>query len=449
MSIASSVGALDLSIMFVAYPEIRATFADEPASVLAWVLTSYTIVIAAVLVTAGRLADRVGRKRVFLVGMAVFGAGSAASGLAPTVELLIAARVVQSVGGACVLPAALGLILGEYPPERHAHAIGVWAMFGGVATASGPLLGALVIDVWDWRWAFFVNVPIAVVLLVVGPRLLRETRADAAVRLPDPAGTVLLVLAIASAALGITQGNAWGWSAGRTLGAFVVSLAVFGLFAVRSAHHATPVLDLRLLTMPRSRAAYLCAVPTGICFYATYFGLVQFLILAWDREIVEVGLLVVPVPIASAVASYLAGRVTDRIGHSAVIVVGGFGYIAAGLWFLTVLGPERDLLDWIVGAGLFGAGAGALFPACNGAAVAGLPLEDASVGVGALQTVIRIGGALGAALGVSLVGGYVAGTPISQFDDLWWLTAGTGVGCVLMGLVLRASERSSVGTPSP
>jgi EmrB/QacA subfamily drug resistance transporter len=442
-SIASSVGALDLSIMFVAYPEIRRSFDDAEPSILAWVLTSYTIVIAAVMVTAGRLADRLGRKRVFLVGMAIFGLGSAASGLAPAVELLIAARVVQSVGGAMVLPAALGLVLAEYPPTRHAWAIGVWATFGGVATASGPLLGAFVIDVWNWRWAFFVNVPIAVVMVVIGPRLLRETRGDQRVRLPDPAGTVLLILAIGVAALGITQGNAWGWTSGRTLAAFVASAALFASFAARSAHHPAPVLDLRLLTMPRSRAAYLCAIPTGICFYSTYFGLVQFLSLAWGREVVDVGLLIVPVPIASALASYVAGRLTDRVGHAVVIVSGGLCCVAAGLWFLAALDRDQDLLTWVVGSGLFGAGAGALFPACNGAAVAGLPLEESSVGVGALQTVIRIGGALGAALGVALVGDYVAGSPIAPFRDLWWLTAGTGVGCVLAGLVLRAGERAA------
>jgi EmrB/QacA subfamily drug resistance transporter len=447
VSIASSVGALDLSIMFVAYPEIRKTFDEAAPSLIGWVLTSYTIVIAAVMVTAGRLADRLGRKRVFLVGTAIFGLGSAASGLAPAVELLIAARVVQSIGGALVLPAALGLVLGEYPPVRHAWAIGVWATFGGVATASGPLLGAFVIDAWSWRWAFFVNVPIAAVMLIVGPRLLRETRGDEGVRLPDPFGTVLLILAIGVAALGITQGNTWGWTAGRTLAAFAASATLFGLFVVRSAHHPTPVLDLRLLTMPRSRAAYLCAIPTGICFYCTYFGLVQYARLAWGREIVDVGLLIMPVPIGSALASYVAGRLTDRVGHAVVIVFGGLCCVAAGIWFLTVLDRDQDVLTWIVGAGLFGIGAGALFPACNGAAVAGLPLEESSVGVGALQTVLRIGGALGAALGVSLVGDYVAGSSVKQFRDLWWLTAGTGFGCMLSGLVLRASVRAAGASP--
>jgi EmrB/QacA subfamily drug resistance transporter len=449
LSIASSVGALDLSIMFVAYPEIRKTFDHESPSVLAWVLTSYTIVIAAVMVTAGRLADRLGRKRIFLVGIAIFGVGSAASGLAPTVEFLIAARVVQSVGGAMVLPAALGLILADYPPSLHARAIGVWATFGGVATASGPLVGAIVIDLWNWRWAFFVNVPIAVVMLVTGPRLLRETRSDAGVRLPDPLGTALLMLAIGIGALGITQGRAWGWTAGRTVLTFVASVVLFVLFAVRSAHHPTPVLDPHLLIRPRNRAAYVCALPVAIGFYATYFGVVQFLSLAWDRDIVEVGLLVVPVPIASALASYVAGRLTDRIGHSSVILFGGACYVAAGLWFVLALGADHDLLRWIVGAAVFGVGAGIMFPACNGAAVAGLPPEDSSVGIGALQTCIRIGGAFGAALGVALVGDYAAGGSVSAFHDLWWLTVGAGVGCLLAGLVLRHGERAGVPVPAP
>ncbi len=441
VSIASSVGALDLSIMFVAYPEIRRTFHDDPPSVLAWVLTSYTIVIAAVMVTAGRLADRMGRKRIFLIGIGIFGFGSAASGLAPTVEMLIAARVFQSIGGAMVLPAGLGLILAEYPAQLHARAIGVWATFGGVATASGPLLGALVIDLWSWRWAFFVNVPIAVVMLAAGPRLLNETRTDSRVRLPDPVGTLLLVLAIGTGALGITQGQAWGWTTARTLLTFVGSVALFGLFAVRSAHHPSPVIDAHLVTRPRNRAAYVCALPTSIGFYATYFGLVQFLVLAWERRIVEVGLLVVPVPIASTVSAYVGGRLTDRIGHSATILFGGACYVLSGIWFVTELGAEHDLLPWIVGAGIFGLGAGIMFPACNGAAVVGLPLEDSSVGIGALQTVIRIGGAFGAALGVALVGDYAVGDPVSRFHDLWWLTIGSGIGCLLAGMVLRAGER--------
>jgi MFS family permease len=278
------------------------------------------------------------------------------------------------------------------------------------------------------------------VLLATGPRLLRESSVDRSVRLPDPVGTVLLVLTIATAALGITQGNDWGWLSAPTLGTFAAAVALATSFVRRSAAHPAPVIHLRMLTRPRGRAAYLCAVPTGICFYATYFGMVQFLTRAWDERIVEVGLLVVPVPLGSAVASYVAGRLTDRVGHAAVIVFGGLCNVVAGLWFASQLDASRDLTTWVVGAALFGVGAGILFPACNGAAVAGLPLEDSSVGVGALQTVIRIGGALGAALGVALVGDVADGRVVEEFRDLWWLSCGTGVGCVLAGLVLRASE---------
>ncbi|MGI5517943.1 MFS transporter [Streptomyces sp. CA-106131] len=211
----SSLGAfvvfLDTTIVNVAFETIGSSF-HTTIGHLSWVLNIYSLVFAAALIPAGRLADRYGRKRVFLIGMTGFGLMSALCGLAPSATVLIIARGLQGAFAALTIPTSLALILPEFPPSRRPAAIGTWGTMAAAAAAVGPTLGALLIEYASWRWIFLVNVPICALVLIVGLRLLRETREQGARGIPDPLGAVLIAVIPAALSLGIVEGPSWGWT---------------------------------------------------------------------------------------------------------------------------------------------------------------------------------------------------------------------------------------------
>src|SRR5262245_39099288 len=223
-AVAVFMAFLDVTIVNVAFPSIREAFPDASLAELSWVLNAYNIVFAALLVPAGRLADLLGRRRMFFVGLGSFIAASALCGLAPSVEFLIAARIVQAAGAAFLVPTSLGLVLPEFPIERRASATALWAAIGGVAAATGPSLGGLLISWADWRLVFFVNLVLGVAAWVPARRLLHEIRDPDRGAVPDALGIALLAAGVGLLSLGIVQAPSWGWGSERVLGAFAVSI---------------------------------------------------------------------------------------------------------------------------------------------------------------------------------------------------------------------------------
>src|SRR3954471_8085299 len=245
---------LDVTIVNVAFPSIKGAFPSTSLAGLSWILNAYNIVFAALLVPAGRLADLLGRRRGFFVGMGLFLAASAACGVAPTAEVLIGARVLQAAGAALLVPTSLGLLLPEFPPERRASATALWGAIGGVPPATGPSLGGLLIEWADWRLVFFVNLVLGAAVLVPARRLLRETRDPDRGAVPDALGIVLLAGGVGALALAIVQAPDWGWGSDRVIGAFAVAAAALAGFVWRSATHPHPVVELELFRV-RSFAA--------------------------------------------------------------------------------------------------------------------------------------------------------------------------------------------------
>jgi len=426
--LAGFAGALDLSVVFVAFPELEDAFPDASTALLSWVLTVYGIVLAALLVPAGRLADLVGRRRVFLTGVAVFGVGALASGAAPTPEVLLLTRAVQACGGALMAPAAMALVLRAFPVDRRAMAIGTWGAVGGVAAAAGPSIGSLVVELGGWRWAFWLSVPLAASVLVWGRAVLVESVDPDARGLTDLVGSALVMAAVGTLALGIVEGPDWGWSSPGVLLAFVVSGSCFVALVARSRRHPDPVLDPELFRSPTFRRANVVALLFGAAFFAMFFGLVRFLTEGWGYSTGEAGLLVTPGPAMAALFSYLGGRIIDRTGHRPVMVPGALLFAAGAVWLLVGLDEEHDLLTvWLPGVVLLGIGIGLVFPAFQSAAVHGVAEARFGVAAAAVQTTVRLSGTLGVALAVALVGEVVAGDPISDFDPLWWALAVLGV----------------------
>ncbi|MCF6507911.1 MFS transporter [Blastococcus sp. MG754426] len=421
VSAAVFLAALDLFIVNVAFPALSRSL-DASTTALSWVLNGYTIGFAALLAPAGRVADRVGRRRVFLTGLATFGAGSLGCALAWDVGSLVAFRVVQSTGAALVTATSLALLLHTFPPARRAQAIAVWSAVGGVAAALGPPIGGLLVEA-SWRWVFLVNLPVVVAALVVGLRVLPESRDEAETRRPDVVGTALLVLAVGALAYALVDAPERGWGDAVVLGAFAVAVVAGVLVVARAARAprgTVPVLPLPLFRARAFALACLSIAAFMAAFAAMLLGNVLWLTGGWGYTAVEAGFALVPGPLLAALAAVPAGRLGARVGCGAVAAAGTALFALGALWWLTRVGAEPGYLTaFLPGQLLTGLGVGLTLTNLSAAASSALP-------PGALATGTATFGAsrqLGATLGVALLLAAVArsGGELPGADRGWLL----------------------------
>jgi len=442
-SLATFAAALDTSIMFMAFPDIGRTFSDVNRADLSWVINAYTIIFAALLVPAGRLGDRAGRKRIFLTGVVVFTAASALSGAAPEPELLIAARSLQAVGGALLFPSALALVLGEFPQERRSTAVAIWAGIGALAAALGPSVGGIIIDTAGWRWAFYMNLPVGLVALTFGLRLLRESRAEDAQTSTDLLGIPLLIAGVGSLALGTVQTDEWGWGDARTLLAFGASAVILPLFILRSATHDSPALDLSLFRSHNFRMANLATLFMSVAFSAMFLGLVLFLTLVWRYSILKAGLTIWPGPLTAAIVAGPAGRMVDRVGHRKILVPGTLIFAAGSAWLLFRAEVDPNVWGvWIPAAIMTGIGVGMTMPSLSSAAVHSLEPNRFAVGSAVNQTVRQIASVMGVALVIALIGSPDPAEVLEAFDRVYGLMVAGALITALISLTINTAPRA-------
>jgi EmrB/QacA subfamily drug resistance transporter len=398
------ITTLDLSIVNVAYAEIAHSFPQVSTAGISWVVTAYNILYGSLLVAGGRTADRLGRKRVFLWGTAIFVAGSVVCGAAPDLGWLVAGRAVQGLGGALLTPATLGLLLAAFPPARRTQVVSMWGGVGALGVASGPTLGALLISAFGWRSAFFVNVPIGAIALVGGVRLLRETPREPGNR-PDYVGAAIFTLGIASLVLAISQGSAWGWDDPRVLAAFAAAAVLLPSFVWRSGHHPEPLIDLSLFRHRSFALSNWASLAFGASFSAMVLNNVLFLRTVWNYGVLKAGLFSVLAPVVVAVVSTPAGRLASRIGFRTVLVVGPLIVALGELWYMTQLTADpQPWSHWIPGSLLLGIGIGLTFPVLTAAAAATLPRRHFALGGAVNNTARQVGAAFGVAVLVAVQG---------------------------------------------
>jgi EmrB/QacA subfamily drug resistance transporter len=420
VSVGVFVASLDLFIVNIAFPDIQQDFPGTSLASLSWVLNAYAIVFAALLVPAGRWADRTGRKRAFLGGLALFTVASAACAIAPSIGVLVAARVVQAAGAAILMPASLGLLLPEFPPEKRGLAIGLWAAVGGTAAAAGPVIGGLLVEL-SWRWVFLVNLPVGIGAIIVGARVLREIREEESAQ-PDLVGAGVLVVAVATLIGGIVEGPDWGWADGRVLALFAAAVVLFAAFAVRSARHPVPVVEPALLKVRAFAAANVAGVFFFIGFSAMLLGSVLWLTEVWGETALGAGLKIAPGPSMAALFAVGGGILSGRIGPRAVGTVGALLFGLGGVWWATHLGAtEHYASDYLPGMLIGGAGVGFVNPALAGAATAQLPPTRLATGSAVLTMSRQLGSALGVALLVAVLGTPSPADVVDRFDAAWWM----------------------------
>jgi EmrB/QacA subfamily drug resistance transporter len=429
---------LDTTIVNIAFPAISAAFPSTTRAALSWVLNAYAIVFAALLIAAGRIADLVGRKRVFLAGLAGFAATSAACGLAPTLPALVAGRALQAVGAALLVPTSLALLLAEFPRGRRSMAVGLWGSMGAVAAASGPLLGALLVETVGWRWIFLVNLPVSALAIVTGRRLLRESNDPQARGLPDLLGAALIIAATALGALGIVQGPAWGWASPPVAGSLAAAVALGVAFVLRAGRAARPVVDLRLFRTRSFGAANLGTLLFGTAFFATGLGNVLFLTGVWHWSVLHAAAAILPAPITVALVAGPAGRLADRHGHAIVVVPGALLFALGQLWYATRVGPTPAYLErWLPGLLLGGLGIGLALPTLGSAAAATLPAANYALGSAINATARQLGAVLGVSMLIAVLGTPAPAQAMAAFDRSWTAIGVVSFAAAITSLALR------------
>jgi EmrB/QacA subfamily drug resistance transporter len=430
------VVVMDISIVNVALPSIRRDLRASESG-LQWTVDAYTLVLAGFLVLAGSTADRVGRRRVFQVGLAAFGIGSLLCGLAPSIDWLVAARAVQAVGGTMLNPVAMAIVANTFtePPER-ARAIGIFGSMSGLALALGPILGGALVDAFDWRAVFWVNIPIVALAVVCAALFVPESRARRARRF-DPVGQLLMVLVLGCLVYAIIEANRLGWGSPLIVGLLVAAaLGLVGILAYEP-RRVDPLLELRLFRSLPFSAAILMALFALCAFGAFLFVTTQYLQDVRGLPARIAGLCLVPVGVLVIVLAPYTGRVVGQRGPRKPLLVAGVSLTLGGLASLT-LGPSTSLPAMLVIFLLFGVFLATVNPPITNTAVSGMPRSMAGVATSLAsagrQTGTTLGVAIaGTAIGPALAHGGAAYTNAAH--AVWWLVAALGAGILLLGLL--------------
>jgi EmrB/QacA subfamily drug resistance transporter len=411
---------LDLSIVNVAFPDIMSEFGISRADA-SWIVTSYNIFYGSLLVVTGKVADQLGRRRIFLGGLIVFAAGSLIAAIAPGLGVLIVGRAVQGIGGAMLAPASLGLLLAAFPPERRTQVVAMWGGVGALGIASGPSLGAFAISLTDWRAAFWINLPICLGMLIAGRRVLVETPRIRSSHRPDYGGALLITFALACIALGLSRSEVWGWGDGRTIGSLVVGVAAIPVFVRRQRRHPEPVLDLALFESRSFTIANASALVFMAAFAAYSLNNVLFLRQAWGYSVLTAGLLTALPPVTVAVLAPFTGRLAARIGFRPLLIVGPLIVAFATLGYSQLIGIDREPLRFVLIGEVVAIGIACFIPVNSAAAVAELPPLRLSIGGAVNNTFRQVGAVIGVALLVAILGSPTSIPELVDAHENGWL----------------------------
>jgi EmrB/QacA subfamily drug resistance transporter len=435
---------LDATVVNVAFPDIRASFPTTSISGLSWVLNAYNIVFASFLIVFGRLADLVGRRRMFTGGIALFTLASVWCALAGSLDLLVVARIVQAAGAAMLVPASLAVIVEAFPAGRRGHAVSLWGASAAVAAGLGPPIGGALVELGGWRWAFAVNLPIGAAAWWLARRTLVESRAPGSRRMPDLRGAVLLAAALSLLTLGIVQGDTWGWSSLRVIGALAGAAVLAVGFVLSSRAHPQPLLDPALLRIRPFAAGNAVTVVAGMGFYAYMLTNILWLQYVWGYEILRAGLALVPGALVAAVVGARLGPVAQQHGFRRVLVPGALVWAAAYLWYAVVVGPEPSFwAHWLPGQVLSGIGVGATLPVLGSAALAAVPGGRFATASAVVSSTRQLGGVLGIALLVVIIGTPTPLTAATVLRHGWIFCAVCFVVVAAASLLVRVGATSA------
>jgi EmrB/QacA subfamily drug resistance transporter len=428
------LAATDFTIVTVAVPAMLHSFRHTGIAEISWVFNGYTITFTTALLPSGGLADRFGRRRVFMIGLAVFTLSALACATAPTAPVLIAARLVQGLAGGTITPLALALIIPLFPADRRGYAIGLWSATQSAAVAAAPSLGGILVSAIGWRAVFMLQVPIGLIALAGTTWLADHDQARTDRSLPpDLYGLLLLAPGIALPSLAIVQSGAWGVLSWRTDGTLIAGLLLAAMFVRRSLRHPAPIVDLRLLGIRAVRRATIVMLLTGMIMFTLTSAAVLFLTGVWGYSEARAGLAVTPAPFMQATAALVGGRrLVGRYGPRAVAMAGAAALTASTLTWALATGVHSSYWTVIFPAVLCsGAGVGLLVNALSAAALRDIPAAKLASGT-AITAVAR---AIGAVVSLSAFALALAtvpdGTSTIRAYHIAWIALAVVAGTVL------------------
>ena len=437
---------LDSTIVNVALPAIGQSL-HAGVSGLQWTVDAYTLVLASLLMLSGATADRIGRKRVFLVGLTVFTIGSGLCSLAPSLGALVGFRMLQAVGGSMLNPVAMSIITNTFTDRaERARAIGMWGATFGLSMALGPVVGGLLVDSVGWRGAFWVNIPVGLCALVLTTKFVPESKAPRA-RRPDPVGQLLMIAMLGSVTYAIIEGPGRGWTSPLILGLFAIAVLSLGTLVAYELRRTEPVLDPRFF---RS-APFAGAVVTAICTFAAIGGFLFLATLylqeAMGMSALKAGLHLLPMAAVMAIASVLSGRILASRGARLPMMAAGAALFAGAL-LISLLSINSGLLPVLGAFAVIGLGSGLVNAPITQAAVSGMPPGQAGVAAAIASTSRQVGTSLGVAVVGSILAGRLHGSERAGFvaasHPAWFVLAGCGAVVFLLGLV--TTSRWALGT---
>jgi EmrB/QacA subfamily drug resistance transporter len=444
---------LDNTVVNVALPAIQRDL-GLGVSELEWVVTGYALSFAVLLLTGGKLADMLGRRRIFLTGLAIFTLSSLFCGLAGTAELLIGARVLQGVGAALMMPATLSIITATFAPKERGAAFGIWAGVSAMALAIGPLVGGLITEHISWNWVFYVNVPVGLLGLLAARLVIPESRDTAHEQRLDVPGLLTSGIALFALVFALIEANSHGWTSPLILGLFALAAVLGVAFVLLELHQRLPMLDMTLFRNPTFAGANVVALLVSLAMFGVFFFISLYMQNVLGYSAVRAGASFLPMTLLIILVAPLAGKLSDRLG-SRWLMTAGMALVGASLLAFSQL--QVDSTWWTLLPGLLvgGVGMAITMTPMTAAAMSSVPVDKAGVGSGVLNTFRQVGGSLGIAVMGAILASQVTGaTPSVQgFMDglhlaLYVAAAIAFLGALTAALTVR-SHAFTTASPEP
>jgi EmrB/QacA subfamily drug resistance transporter len=447
-SIAIFMTALDNLVVTTALPVIREDLGGSIES-LEWTVNAYTLTFAVLLLTGAALGDRFGRRRMFAIGMAIFTAASAAAALAPSIELLIAARAVQGVGGAIVTPLSLTILVGAIAPEKRGMALGLWSGIGGLAVALGPLVGGAVTQGLSWQWIFWLNVPFGLAAIPLARTRLAESRGPNG-RLDLP-GVALASSGLLGVVLALVRGNGAGWTSPETLGSAAFGVAALVAFVLWELRAPAPMLPMSFFRSRAFAAANAASLALYFGMFGSVFLLVQFLQLVLGYSPLQAGLRTLAWTAMPLVVAPIAGMLSDRIGGRPIMAFGLAADAVAFAWMAMTASPEQSYAALAPALVLAGIGTSSFFAPVANIVMSSVRAEQSGQASGATNAIREIGGVLGVAVLAAVFshrGGFESGDAfVSGYQPALLIGAAVLAAGAVAALLIPRRRRAQAPAP--
>jgi EmrB/QacA subfamily drug resistance transporter len=393
---------LDNTVVNVAVPSIQKDL-GVGLSELQWIVTGYALSFAALMLTGGKLADMLGRRRIFVIGIVIFTIASLFCGLADTGQSLIVWRIVQGAGAALMNPATLAIISATFPPRQRGMAIGIWAGVSALALAIGPLVGGLLTEHLSWSWVFFVNVPVGVFGVAASYLLIDESRDMSEEQRLDLAGLLTSGLGLFALTYGLIEANTYGWSSARIVGSFVAAAVLLGSFVILELRQRVPMLDLTLFRNGTFAGANVVILMVGLAMFGVFFFVSLYMQNILGFSAVQAGAAFLPMTVLIILVAPIAGKLSDRIG-SRWLMTGGMTLLGIQLLYYSTLGVNANFWDLLPALLIGGVGMSLTMTPSAAAIIGSVPTDKAGVGSAVMNSMRQVGGSIG----VALIGAIIA-----------------------------------------